>query len=276
MAIKKGICKNYGECDIADTKPPVIQEADSTEFVCKECGLPLYECTGGGDGGGLWKKIALGVAGTAILGGGAYFLLSGNNTGTDTDTNSETSTTVAAEVKDVSLSRTSNELIEGTRDTLQATVNPEGCTATLKWASSNPSVVTVSDGIVTAVAPGTAKIGVQVTENKELTAFCEYTVKKAESGKTRKDESVIQSNGNGTLDMGYGIYTGSIKNGKPHGMGRLVYRQTTVINRTDNKQRKAQSGESIQGQFVNGTFTIGKHFDINGHLIESLNFGVAN
>lgn len=255
MAIKKGICKNYGECDIADTKPPVIQEADSTEFVCKECGLPLYECTGGGDGGGLWKKIALGVAGTAILGGGAYFLLSGNNTGTDTDTNSETSTIVAAEVKDVSLSRTSNELIEGTRDTLQATVNPKGCTATLKWASSDPSVATVSDGIVTAVAPGTAKIGVQVTENKELTAFCEYTVK----GKPQVSEPI------GTLDLGYASYQGDVKNRKPHGNGTMIFKYRQLIPGT--KDNYADTGEQVIGVFRDGEINMGTLYQKNGNRI---------
>lgn len=266
MAIKKGICKNFGGCDIADTKPPVIQEADSTEFVCKECGQALYEYTG--KDGGFWKKIALGVAGAAILGGGGYFLLNKNSTSTPPHEGPQ----IPPEVKEITLSRTSNELIEGSHDTLQAIISPDSCVVTLRWASSNSSIVTVADGIVTAVAPGTAKIGVQVVEKPEIKAICEYTVKK------KNDDGRDPGGGNpsGEIDLGYGIYTGSTKNGKPHGNGRLVYKRTTVINRTDVKQREARSGESIQGQFVNGTFTIGKHYDVNGHLIESLNFGVAN
>ena len=39
MAIKKGVCKNYGECDLADERK--IQEVDSADFVCEECGRPL-------------------------------------------------------------------------------------------------------------------------------------------------------------------------------------------------------------------------------------------
>lgn len=257
MAIKKGICKNYGECDIADSKPPVIQEVESSNFVCEECGKPLHECakTPPTSTSPL-KKILIGVAGAAVFGGGAYYLSQGGN--------SET----APKTEKITLSRNSHELIEGLQDTLQAKITPEGSTVTLRWATSDSSVVTVANGIVTAIAPGKAKIGVQIVENKELKAFCEYTVlpKKSE-GPTPEP---------GILDLGYGTYTGPTKNGKPHGMGRLVYKRTTIINRTDSKLREAQSGESIQGQFVNGTFTIGKHYDANGHLIESLNFGVAN
>ena len=74
MAIKKGICKNYGECDIADTKPLVIQEADSTNFVCEECGSPLTEykeSTGPNEDNKL-KIILASIAGLAIVGGGGW------------------------------------------------------------------------------------------------------------------------------------------------------------------------------------------------------------
>lgn len=264
MAIKKGICKNYGECDIADSKNPVVQEADSSNFVCECCGAPLYECakTPPPSTSPL-KKILIGVAGAAVLGGGAgYFLL---QDGSDKQPKAEA----------ISLSRSSHELITGLQDTLQAKISPEGSTATLRWATSDSSVITVANGIVTAVAPGKAKIGVQIVENKKLKAFCEYTIlPKGETPPT--PPTPTPPTPTAYLDLGYGTYTGPTKNGKPHGMGRLVYKRTTIINRTDSKQRTAQRGESIQGQFVNGTFTIGKHFDTNGNLIESLNFGVAN
>lgn len=45
MALKKGICKNFDNCPLADSGE--IQEVDSTEFVCQDpqCGKPLYEVT---------------------------------------------------------------------------------------------------------------------------------------------------------------------------------------------------------------------------------------
>lgn len=46
----------------------------------------------------------------------------------------------------------------GATDTLSATVAPSNCTELVFWESSNPSVVSVSNGVVTAVQLGTATI----------------------------------------------------------------------------------------------------------------------
>ena len=194
----------------------------------------------------------------------------------------------------VSLSKSQDSLVVGNNDTLKAFVSPIGVTSTLKWASSDTTVLKVENGIVTAVGEGNAKIGVQVQENKELKAFCSYTVTKADiiiedsivtevedtissKPKENKKKSLSSQNGNVTnMSVANGKYTGPTKNGKPHGLGKLVFTRTAVINRSDSKQRTAQAGEYVQGQFVNGTFTIGKHYDAYGNLIQSLNFGVAN
>lgn len=286
MAIKKGVCKNYGECDLADERK--IQEVDSADFVCEECGRPLSECEGGNKKttapNPKKKFLIAGIAGLAVIGGGiaAIFGLSGKDT-PDGGT-----------IKNVSLSKSQDSLVVGNNDTLKAFVSPIGVTSTLKWASSDTTVLKVENGIVTAVGEGNAKIGVQVQENKELKAFCSYTVTKADiiiedsivtevedtipsKPKENKKESLPSQNGNVTnMSVSNGKYTGPTKNGKPHGLGKLVFTRTAVINRSDSKQRTAQAGEYVQGQFVNGTFTIGKHYDAYGNLIQSLNFGVAN
>ena len=238
-------------------------------------------------------------------------------------------------------------------DTLKAIVKPEDAGYTLRWASNNPDVATVDNGIVTFHTSGEVKIGVQVNENKELKAFCDYTVEGGPDGEgpilanwikfmdsnqtlkvgdTKKlsldcdpgnaNEPVIWTSSNpnvvtveygkltaiapgtakitattkvgkktdniqvvvkggtttppeGPLNLPYGTYTGKIKNGKPHGEGRLVYTKEHIINSHDIKKRTAKPGESVQGQFVNGEITIGKHFNSNGSLIQALNFGVA-
>lgn len=80
MAKIKGICKNYDECDLASEK--VVQEAEKTNFVCKECGKPLYAVPGGGDtGGGLNKGLLAAIAAAVVLGGGVggYFAFSGDD-----------------------------------------------------------------------------------------------------------------------------------------------------------------------------------------------------
>lgn len=62
-------------------------------------------------------------------------------------------------VSGVTLDKTSGTLNEGETVTLTATVMPEDATdKTVTWASSNSNVATVANGVVTAVAPGTAVI----------------------------------------------------------------------------------------------------------------------
>lgn len=272
MAIKKGICKNYGECDLADEHK--IQEVDSADFVCEECGRPLFE-----EGikttpptSGLLKKILIGVGCAAVLGGGTYALL---GTGSDTPK--------AIKTEKITLSKSNGVLTIGSNDTLHVTIMPKEASPLLQWASNNTNVLTVNNGIVTAVGEGTALIGVQVQDNKEIKAFCKYTVKSnndTQEPPTKQEtnkKGEQQTSGNVTdMAVANGKYTGPIKNGKPHGLGTLVFTKSAVINNSDVKKRTAKPGESVQGQFVNGNFTIGKHYDAKGNLIESLNFGVAN
>lgn len=70
----------------------------------------------------------------------------------------------------------------GNTITLTATVAPDNATdKTVTWTSSNESVATVADGVVTGVAAGTATITV-TTEDGGFTADCTVTVSRASSG----------------------------------------------------------------------------------------------
>ena len=330
----KGMCRNEA-CEFCDE----IFEVEKTDFRCPHCGKELFPMgnvpdDGGTKGGPNWKIIAGSVAAAALLGGGAYFAFSGGGG------------------ESLTLNKTTASVFEGDVDTLKAIVKPEDAGYTLRWASNNPDVATVDNGIVTFHTSGEVKIGVQVNENKELKAFCDYIVeggpgegpilanwiKFMDSNQDLKvgeikqlsldcdpgnaNEPVIWTSSNpnvvtveygkltaiapgtakitattkvgkktdniqvvvkggtttppeGPLNLPYGTYTGKIKNGKPHGEGRLVYTKEHIINSHDIKKRTAKPGESVQGQFVNGEITIGKHFNSNGSLIQALNFGVA-
>ncbi len=90
----------------------------------------------------------------------------------------------------VSLNQQSAELKEGDTLTLTATVLPEEAKdRTVKWESSDPSVATVEDGVVRAVAPGTATITATSNVDDSLSARCEVTVKE----KNPDDEVLPQS-----------------------------------------------------------------------------------
>ena len=84
---------------------------------------------------------------------------------------------VKLEATGVSLDKTSASLNVGETTTLVATLAPEGTTDEIKeWSSSNTSVATVSNGVVTAVGEGIATITVKTTNDK--TATCTVTVTK--------------------------------------------------------------------------------------------------
>lgn len=90
MALKKGICKNYDNCDLADKQE--IQEVDSTEFKCQECGKDLHELdegsTTGGGGGVMNKKLIAIIGGVVVaagLGVGGYFAFSGDKNAPDAE-----------------------------------------------------------------------------------------------------------------------------------------------------------------------------------------------
>ncbi|WP_454940865.1 S-layer homology domain-containing protein [Evtepia sp.] len=82
-------------------------------------------------------------------------------------------------VDSVSLDKTSLTLTEGGTETLTATITPDNATnKAVMWSSDNESVATVVDGIVTAVAPGTATITATAADGSGKTAACTVTVER--------------------------------------------------------------------------------------------------
>lgn len=57
-------------------------------------------------------------------------------------------------------------------------------------------------------------------------------------------------NGRGTVDLGYGSYTGDLKNGKPHGFGKIKYTQRHKI--VSSQDFVANPGDEYEGEFRDG------------------------
>ncbi len=75
----------------------------------------------------------------------------------------------------VKLNKATATLFKGNKLTLSKTVTPANSNQICTWSSSNTKIATVSDGVVTAKAAGTATITVKTSNGK--TATCKVTVK---------------------------------------------------------------------------------------------------
>ena len=125
-----------------------------------------------------------------------------------------TTITVAAPtvaVTGISLNETSLNLTAGESKTLTATVTPENATdKTVTWSSSKPSVATVENGKVTAVAAGDATI---TAKAGNFTAICTVTVTAAPC--THANKTDVAEKASTCAEKGWDAYK------KCNGCGKL-------------------------------------------------------
>ena len=80
-------------------------------------------------------------------------------------------------VAEITLDKTTLLIAVGKTETITANVLPLGATnKRLNWTSSNEAVATVENGVVTAVAVGTANITATSTDGSNISATCRVTV----------------------------------------------------------------------------------------------------
>lgn len=91
----------------------------------------------------------------------------------------------------------------------------------------------------------------------------------------QKTEPKTEPNSGFVQNMNYNgnTYTGQVKDGKPHGSGKLVYNATQQIRRSDPKLRKANNGDYFDGEFKNGEPTFGTFYDKVLDKIKRIDFG---
>lgn len=78
--------------------------------------------------------------------------------------------------------------------------------------------------------------------------------------------SSFHKKNNGTLSLGYGTWTGGIKNGKPDGNGRITFHSSHRVSST----LEATPGDYIIGYYERGKLVSGKYYDSNGNYIKSI------
>jgi uncharacterized protein YjdB len=81
-------------------------------------------------------------------------------------------------VESIELSQTQLVLNIGDEYTLEAVILPDNATdKSVVWASSDSAIVIVTDGVITALAAGTATITVTAVDDSKVQATCEVEVK---------------------------------------------------------------------------------------------------
>ena len=113
------------------------------------------------------------ISGTPTATGTSTFTVKASNAyGSDSKEFTLTINPAPVLVNSVTLNKSETTLTVGGTDTLTATITPTNATnQNVTWSSDNESIATVSNGVVTAVAPGTATITV-TTADGNYTAVC--------------------------------------------------------------------------------------------------------
>ena len=161
-------------------------------------------------------------------------------------------------VTGVTLNKASTTVYIGDTETLTATVAPAGATnKNVSWLSSDTSVATVTNGVVTGVDEGSADITV-TTEDGSYTATCTVTVTEPYVGEFTK------ATGTSDLQDGYQvIITSPISTGATNAMGA---QGTDIRTRVAGVSVYAVSGEdSVDAEDGVAIFTLVKVGDGNDY-----------
>lgn len=77
-----------------------------------------------------------------------------------------------------------------------------------------------------------------------------------------------------SLRLEYGLYTGAVKDGMPHGQGRLSYTSSRLIDNRDPKKRKAEVGDYVIGEWNNGNLVQGRWYASDGNVKGAIIIGM--
>ena len=232
MAKIKGVCHNYDGCDKAAEK--IVQEAEKSNFVCEECGKPLYPIKKGpkpaGDGKRIATLIAIFGGAALVIGGIVYGIVFGVQKSREN-----------AEAERIEIAR---------QDSIRAAEAAE--------QARLDSIKALEEA---AEAARLAEEAAAAAEQARLDS-----IKAAEEA-----AKAVKKVSKGSLD--YGKWSGAWKNGRPNGTGTMTYTKEHLIDSRDPKKRVAQPGDYIIGEFSNGRLVQGKWYDASNNVKGSIIIG---
>lgn len=114
---------------------------------------------------------------------------------------------------------------------------------------------------VRVLSPDTPIVGGQIPAEQEV------EVKK--SGPS----SIANTGGKAVPAIEYGVWTGGFKNNQPDGTGTMTYKIRHRIDPRDVKERVAEAGDYIIGEFSQGKLIHGVWYDKNNNQKDVLIFG---
>lgn len=233
MAKVKGVCHNYDNCDMAADK--VVQEVEKSNFVCEECGKPLYPVE---DKGGVKNPNQKRMVTLISLIGGSIIVIAGIACG------------IIFGVK------SSHNKAEQRR------------IAAIEQARLD-SIAKVEAGSLAAVKLAEEQAAEAARLEAEAAAAAEAARLAEEQAKQDKKQPASTTN---TLD--YGKWSGAWKNGKPHGTGTMTYTKAKLIDSRDPQKRTATKGDYIIGEFANGKLVQGVWYDSANNVKGSIIIGM--
>ena len=232
MAKIKGVCHNYDGCDKAAEK--IVQEAEKSNFVCEECGKPLYPIKKGpkpaGDGKRIATLIAIFGGAALVIGGIVYGIVFGVQKSREN-----------AEAERIEIAR---------QDSIRAAEAAE--------QARLDSIKALEEA---AEAARLAEEAAAAAEQARL-----------DSSKAAEEAAkAVKKVSKGSLD--YGKWSGAWKNGQPNGTGTMTYTKEHLIDSRDPKKRVAQPGDYIIGEYSNGRLVQGKWYDASNNVKGSIIIG---
>lgn len=150
----------------------------------------------------------------------------------------------------------------------QPVVNPQPDTTIVKQEPVKASTPEVSDS----------------EKREEVTETTGNSQEQAATANTTKNESEVlvkqqtvekpkAEQKSGPVDLGYAVWSGETKNGKPNGYGTMTYKSDHRVDSRDASDTYAAAGDKMKGEFRNGHWEYGTLYSASGVKKASISIG---